>query len=315
MKSSCYCYQHSTIVDRTRTTTLTSGQWMNASLIKRVVGLEKKSFGFNPIISKSIRRYFRVEAAATPFWDAWKPEKSSNPIPLSDIFWPSAGAFAAMALLGKMDQILAPKGVSLTIAPLGAVCAVLFTTPASPAARKYNMFMAQIGCATIGVVALALFGPGWLARSAGLAAAIAFMTITRSTHPPAASLPLLFIDGVKLHHLNYWYALFPGAAACILLCLLVSSFVLQLRFYRLNTWCYNSRLQACPNVSLETDRIPYLFFLAARNSELLDGHCEVLILYTYVNVHHLELISLEGAAYVTRAEVKRSFSLEEEVII
>lgn len=45
------------------------------------------------------------------------------------------GAFAAMALLGKMDQILAPKGVSMTIAPLGAVCAVLFATPSSPGAR------------------------------------------------------------------------------------------------------------------------------------------------------------------------------------
>ena len=40
-----------------------------------------------------------------------------------------------MALLGKMDQILAPKGVSMTIAPLGAVCAVLLATPSSPGAR------------------------------------------------------------------------------------------------------------------------------------------------------------------------------------
>lgn len=40
-----------------------------------------------------------------------------------------------MAILGKMDQILAPKGISMTIAPLGAVCAVLFATPSSPAAR------------------------------------------------------------------------------------------------------------------------------------------------------------------------------------
>ncbi|KAL6580058.1 hypothetical protein OROMI_008082 [Orobanche minor] len=44
-------------------------------------------------------------------------------------------AFAAMAILGKIDQALAPKGISMTIAPLGAVCAVLFATPASPGAR------------------------------------------------------------------------------------------------------------------------------------------------------------------------------------
>ncbi|CAN4088153.1 unnamed protein product [Withania somnifera] len=148
------------------------------------------------------------------------PEKTSKAPPLSDIFWPSAGAFAAMAMLGKIDQILAPKGISMTIAPLGAVCAVLLATPSSPGARKYNMFMAQIGCAAIGVLAFTIMGPGWLARSAALSAAMAFMIYTRSVHPPAASLPLLFIDGAKLHQLKYWYALFPGAAGCILLCLI-----------------------------------------------------------------------------------------------
>ncbi|KAL3845992.1 hypothetical protein ACJIZ3_003395 [Penstemon smallii] len=157
---------------------------------------------------------------AAPMWDNWAPEKNSKAPSLSDVVWPSAGAFAAMAILGKVDQILAPKGIAMTIAPLGAVCAVLFATPSSPGARKYNMFVAQIGCAAIGVLAFSIFGPGWLARSTALSAALAFMIFTRSVHPPAASLPLLFIDGVKLHHLNFWYALFPAATGCIILCLI-----------------------------------------------------------------------------------------------
>lgn len=157
---------------------------------------------------------------AAPVWDGWVPDKGSKAPSLSDIFWPSAGAFVAMAILGKIDQILAPKGISMTIAPLGAVCAVLYATPSSPGARKYNMFVAQIGCAAIGVLAFSVFGPGWLARSAALSAALAFMIFTRAVHPPAASLPLLFIDGVKLHHLNFWYSLFPGTAGCIILCLI-----------------------------------------------------------------------------------------------
>jgi CBS-domain-containing membrane protein len=127
-----------------------------------------------------------------------------------------------MALLGRMDQMLSPKGISMSVAPLGAVSAILFITPSAPAARKYNIFLAQIGCAAIGVVAFSVFGPGWLARSVALAASIAFMVITRANHPPAASLPLMFIDGAKFHHLNFWYALFPGAAACVILCLLQS---------------------------------------------------------------------------------------------
>jgi hypothetical protein len=46
------------------------------------------------------------------------------------------------------------------------------------------MFVAQIGCAACGVLALSLFGPGWVARGAALSACIAFMTITGSAHPP-----------------------------------------------------------------------------------------------------------------------------------
>jgi len=42
----------------------------------------------------------------------------------------------------------------------------------------------------------------------------------------AASMPLLFIDGPKFHHLNFWYALYPGAAACILLSLVVRNLLL-----------------------------------------------------------------------------------------
>lgn len=157
--------------------------------------------------------------ASPSIWDDWKPVKAPSTPSLSDILWPSAGAFAAMAILGKMDQLLAPKGLSIAFAPFGAVSTILFATPTAPTARKYNVFMAQIGCAAIGVLALTIFGPGWLARSASIAASVAYMIITNSVHPPAASMPLLFIDGPKFHHLNFWYALFPGAAACTLLTL------------------------------------------------------------------------------------------------
>nr|KAJ0228249.1 hypothetical protein LSAT_V11C100005260 [Lactuca sativa] len=77
-------------------------------------------------------------ATGTLNWDSWKPDQGSKAPSLSDIFWPSAGAFAAMAVLGKMDQMLAKKGVAMTIAPLGAVCAVLFATPSTPGARVIN---------------------------------------------------------------------------------------------------------------------------------------------------------------------------------
>ncbi|WRX17642.1 HPP - like 1 [Theobroma cacao] len=227
----------------------------------------ERSLGTTSIRRKQGREYGVVVASssnvAAPLWDSWKPEKTSSAASLSDILWPSAGAFAAMAILGKMDQILAPKGISMTIAPLGAVCAVLFATPSSPAARKYNMFMAQIGCAAIGVLAFSIFGPGWLARSAALAASVAFMIYTRSTHAPGtASLPILFIDGVKLHHLNFWYAFFPGAAGCIILSLIVSSSsfrTLELHLIIIQTF------------------LLFSFFLKARSGLLLEGQFQILI--------------------------------------
>ncbi|XP_017217448.2 uncharacterized protein LOC108195021 [Daucus carota subsp. sativus] len=185
-----------------------------------------RAFGLAKNVNRDFKRRRDVgivvasSSSNVALWESWKPEKGAKSPSLSDVVWPCAGAFAAMAALAKIDQVLASKGLFITIAPLGAVCAVLFATPSSPGARKYNMFMAQIGCAAIGVLAFSVFGPGWLARSAGLAAAIAFMILTGAVHPPAASLPILFIDVAKMQQLNFWYALFPGAAGCILLCLI-----------------------------------------------------------------------------------------------
>jgi len=58
--------------------------------------------------------------------------------------------------------------------------------------QKYSMFMAQIGCAAIGVLALTIFGPGWLARSASIAASVAYMICTNSVHPPGIFSSMLF---------------------------------------------------------------------------------------------------------------------------
>ena len=61
---------------------------------------------------------------------------------------------------------------------------VMVTLCQQIAMQKYNVFVAQIGCAAFGVLAFLIFGPGWLARAAALAASISFMIVTGSTHPP-----------------------------------------------------------------------------------------------------------------------------------
>ncbi|XP_059645143.1 uncharacterized protein LOC132286775 isoform X2 [Cornus florida] len=102
--------------------------------------LVERCTGFCCSVDLRVRRRKKeigiVASSSTNVADGWKPQKGSKAPLLSDVVWPSAGAFAAMAILGKMDQMLATKGLSMTIAPVGAVCAVLFATSSAPAARQ-----------------------------------------------------------------------------------------------------------------------------------------------------------------------------------
>lgn len=51
--------------------------------------------------------------------------------------------------------------------------------------QKYNMFISHIGCATLGVIALAVFGLGWVSHSVAVAASVAFMIYSGSFHHPS----------------------------------------------------------------------------------------------------------------------------------
>ncbi|XP_045787829.1 uncharacterized protein LOC123883145 isoform X3 [Trifolium pratense] len=165
----------------------------------RKKGLVFDYCGFNKNNKVLGRRHVVIKAssdvASPSFWENFKPPKSSSTHSFSDILWPSAGAFAAMAILGKLDQLLTPKGLSITVAPLGAVSAILFATPQAPSARVFLLL-----CGLKQVSISSIIKPANFAECT------------------AVSMPLLFIDGVKLQHLSFWYVLYPGAAGCILLC-------------------------------------------------------------------------------------------------
>ncbi|KAJ6688047.1 hypothetical protein OIU74_016699 [Salix koriyanagi] len=93
----------------------------------RRINLQRLSPGSSSFGSKITRTRHGAVASSNvsaPLWDSWKPDSTTpaSAPSFSDIFWPSAGAFAAMAIFGKMDQILAPKGISMTIAPLRSCC-------------------------------------------------------------------------------------------------------------------------------------------------------------------------------------------------
>ncbi|CAK8575300.1 unnamed protein product [Lathyrus sativus] len=127
------------------------------------------------------------DVASPSIWENWKPPKSFPTLSFSGILWPYACAFVAVAILGKLDQLLTPKGLSITVALLGAVSALLFASPSAPSTRKYSMLMAQIGCAAIGVLVFTMFGPGWLSKGPSVAACVAYMIYTvgrfQTPHP------------------------------------------------------------------------------------------------------------------------------------
>ncbi|CAM6083818.1 unnamed protein product [Calypogeia fissa] len=193
----------------------------------RIEKLNRRVVVGRPIIPRSSSSSSSGEAfpLPEPKKSAWSDtlgrlNGSHAPPSLSDILWPALGGFVAMAAMAYADTLLAPKGLKVTLGSFGAVCTLLFAAPKSPVSQKYNVFVSHLGCAACGVAALAIFGPGWVARAVALAAAIAFMQYTGSLHPPAAGLPLILIDGQKMHHLQWWFVIYPGFVGCIFLFLL-----------------------------------------------------------------------------------------------
>ncbi|GAQ81777.1 hypothetical protein KFL_000900330 [Klebsormidium nitens] len=152
--------------------------------------------------------------------------------PASDIFWAALGAFAGMASLSYLDQHLVRRGLTrLTIGPTAAIAVILTASPKAPVAAKWNIFVAHMGAAIASIAALALFGPGWLARAVGVAASVAFMQFTGSLHPPAAGLALLFVDSATHQSLGWRYVVFPGLAAALVLVLVTEAVSLLRRSF------------------------------------------------------------------------------------
>eukprot|EP00270_Netrium_digitus_P005705 TRINITY_DN1763_c0_g3_i1.p1 TRINITY_DN1763_c0_g3~~TRINITY_DN1763_c0_g3_i1.p1 ORF type:complete len:152 (-),score=52.60 TRINITY_DN1763_c0_g3_i1:224-622(-) len=127
-----------------------------------------------------------------------------------------------------MEYFLAPKGIKVNIGSFAAVATVLFVSPSAPAAQKFNVFVAHIGCALISVLLLLLLGVTPLTKAVAVAACVVFMLFTSSLHPPASGLPLIFLDSPKLQRLRWWYPLVPCLLGCLWIFLL-QELVLKLK--------------------------------------------------------------------------------------
>ncbi|CAI5496183.1 unnamed protein product, partial [Closterium sp. Naga37s-1] len=143
------------------------------------------------------------------------PPEAEKKQPISDLVWPAVGAFVSFAGFALADHLLQSHGLTVSLGSFGAVCCLLFAAPQAAVSQRKTILIAHVGTALIGVALFCLLGPSWLAKATAVAASIAFMQFTNSVHPPAAGLPLIFLDAPKFHRLKWWYPLFPGLVGCL----------------------------------------------------------------------------------------------------
>ena len=141
-----------------------------------------------------MRRYFRRHQPAVCRLTPWKA---------------ATGGVAAIALCALLAQLV---GDPLLIAPLAASAVLVFAAHDSPMAQPANVIGGHL-LATIAALAVAeLLPPTWWAMALAVGLAIALMSLTRLTHPPAGADALVI---VALHP-GWSYLVFPIAIGSVL---------------------------------------------------------------------------------------------------
>ena len=108
----------------------------------------------------------------------------------------------------------------MIIGSFGASAVLIYGAVKSPLAQPRNLMGGHVFSAVIGVACYQLFDPYmWLASSAAVATAIAFMHATKTLHPPGGATALIAVIGSdKIHDLGYLYAVVPvGLVALIMI--------------------------------------------------------------------------------------------------
>lgn len=107
---------------------------------------------------------------------------------LKIIAWAAAGAFLAIAVLALIAQ---QTGLALMMGSFGASCIMVFGFADAPFAQPRNVIAGHFLSSLTGLIFLHLVGTQWWSMALAVAIAIAVMMATRTTHPPAASNPVI----------------------------------------------------------------------------------------------------------------------------
>ncbi|NMG22425.1 HPP family protein, partial [Brasilonema bromeliae] len=136
------------------------------------------------------------------------------------------GGFLAISAVALLSNTFS---VTLVLGSFGASCVLVFGFPDVPFSQPRNVLGGHFLSSFIGLVCLTLFGATWWSVAIAVGTAISVMMLTRTTHPPAGSNPVI----IYLSKPAWSFLLFPtlfGAIVLIVVALLYNNFVRESRY-------------------------------------------------------------------------------------
>ena len=120
------------------------------------------------------------------------------------------GGFLAISVVTLLSNTFS---TSLVLGSFGASCVLIFGFPDVPFSQPRNVIGGHFLSSLIGLLCLTLFGATWWSVSIAVGTSIAVMMITRTTHPPAGSNPVI----IYLLKPAWSFLLFPTLFGAIIL--------------------------------------------------------------------------------------------------
>ncbi|KAK6586596.1 hypothetical protein PZA11_001653 [Diplocarpon coronariae] len=142
--------------------------------------------------------------------------RGKAPAPLCDVtawFWAFVGAFAGILAIEAVfrTERLRSDGAPIVVASLGAAAILEYNTIESPLAQPRNALLGQVFSSIIGVGITKLFKMSsdfddlrWIAGALSVGLASAFMSLTKTIHPPAGATALLASTSPEIEKIGWF---------------------------------------------------------------------------------------------------------------
>ena len=177
------------------------------------------------------------------FWRKWRGRGHGSPprVSWAEVFWSGLGGVLGLMAVGACALAFTGLDRILIIGSIGASAVLLFGAIRSPLAQPRNLIGGHALSALIGVSLHLLlvretgdpsilsgiqpFIASVLTPALAVGLSIAVMHATRTLHPPGGATALVAVIGSQqIHAMGYWFVLFPGILAPLILLLIALVF-------------------------------------------------------------------------------------------